>query len=181
MSATAPVALAAPKVTAKGSTLTVAWTAGADGGSPVTGYKLVLNGGTPIPVAATATTHTFPKLGAGTYRVSVIATNAIGDSTASPASAKVTLTGATAATTPSETSVDTTAAASDGGAPSWLAGTGILLAIVAIGALALLGQRVLKRRATPAAAGATAEAATTSVPDAAASAEASDGARSSDR
>ncbi|MGH3706212.1 MAG: fibronectin type III domain-containing protein, partial [Agromyces sp.] len=127
---------------------TVTWAAPADGGSPVTGYKLSLNKGTAIPLAASATSHTFTVLGAGAYTATLIATNAVGESPASSASKSVSITASTAE--PTAQAVET-AAATSGGAPEWLAGAGILVALVAVGALALLGQRLFARRRTSAA------------------------------
>ncbi|MRG59465.1 hypothetical protein GE115_06200, partial [Agromyces sp. CFH 90414] len=154
VAATAPLAPGAPKLTVKGSSLTITWTAPADGGSAVTGYKLALNGGTVVPVPATSTSYTFAKLGAGTYTATVLATNAVGDGVASPASTSARIAGAKAGSSPTDR-VETTATATDAGAPGWLAGAGILVALVAVGGLALLGQQVLRRR-RPATAPATA-------------------------
>ncbi|MFE6966160.1 fibronectin type III domain-containing protein [Agromyces sp. NPDC057679] len=146
---TAPQAPTAPKLVTTGASLTITWAAPADGGSPITGYKLSLNAGTPIKVAAGTTTYTFPKLGAGSYTATVVATNALGDGAASAVSAAVKVAGPTPA--PTVDAAERTAVATDSGAPSWLAGAGILLALVAVGALALLGQRLLRRRRTGAA------------------------------
>ncbi|MFF2273780.1 fibronectin type III domain-containing protein [Agromyces sp. NPDC058136] len=146
---TAPSAPTAPKLVAKGASLTVTWAVPADGGSPVTGYKLSLNKGTPIELAAGATTYTFPKLGAGSYTATVVATNALGDGVASAASAAVKVANPT--TAPTAEAAERTAVVADAGAPSWLAGSGILIALVAVGALALLGQRLFRRRTADAA------------------------------
>ena len=77
------------------SSATVAWTAPADGGSPLTGYTITPFAGTtaltPLTVAAPATGAKVGGLTDGTsYTFVVKATNAIGDSPASTASGAVT-------------------------------------------------------------------------------------------
>ncbi|RXZ47543.1 hypothetical protein ESP57_13415 [Agromyces fucosus] len=109
----------------------------------MTGYKLSLNKGTAIPLAATATSHTFTVLGAGAYTATLVAVNAVGESPVSSVSKSVTISASTAK--PTAQAVENTAASS-GGTPEWLAGAGILVALVAVGALALLGQRLFARR-----------------------------------
>ncbi|WP_314147050.1 ParB-like protein [uncultured Leifsonia sp.] len=90
-SATAPAAPAAPTATVNGSDVTVSWAAPADGGSPITGYTVRLSDGTSRTLDAGALSTTFAGLPAGQYTATVAATNAIGSSPASPASAPVTV------------------------------------------------------------------------------------------
>ncbi|NDR53607.1 tandem-95 repeat protein [Actinomyces sp. 565] len=74
------------------SAMNVSWTPGADNGSPITGYTLTETGGAGSwscagsPCAATGLTP------GGTYSFQVVATNAVGASAPSAASAPVTLT-----------------------------------------------------------------------------------------
>ncbi|PRA81977.1 hypothetical protein CQ045_04525 [Microbacterium sp. MYb66] len=82
MAATVPTAPAGLAHKIDGSSLSLTWTAPADGGSPLTGYKLILNEGTPIVLPADATEYEL-ALGEGTYDLTLIATNAVGDSPAS--------------------------------------------------------------------------------------------------
>lgn len=93
--ASAPAAPAKPGVTLQGTSITVAWAAPADGGSPITGYTVVLTpaAGTPSTktVAADATSVVFESLPAGTYTATVTASNAVDHSAASPASESVTV------------------------------------------------------------------------------------------
>ncbi|WP_220700528.1 ParB-like protein [Mycetocola lacteus] len=93
---TAPATPAAPSVTASGTTATISWQAPADGGSPITGYRVQLNGDdqparAPIEVAGTELSVTVPNLIPGTYSATVTAVNAIGASVASPVSDAVTI------------------------------------------------------------------------------------------
>ena len=67
-----------------GRTLTLTWSAPADGGAALTGYKLVLNDGTPIPIAADATGYEL-ELRAGEYDAVLIAVNGAGESLPSAA------------------------------------------------------------------------------------------------
>jgi uncharacterized protein (DUF2141 family) len=93
---TAPAAPAAPQASVAGSTITVTWSAPADGNSPITGYTVTLNrSGSHAPVSrqvdGSALSVVFENLDAGSYTVAVVATNAIGSSSLSPASAVVTV------------------------------------------------------------------------------------------
>ncbi|MGG7462919.1 ParB-like protein [Plantibacter sp. YIM 135347] len=87
--ATVPATPAAPTATANGSTVSVSWTAPADGGSAISGYTLSLNGASPVAVGANVTSHDFTNLATGPYAVTVTAINAIGSSAPSAASAPV--------------------------------------------------------------------------------------------
>ncbi|GAA5195355.1 hypothetical protein GCM10023346_25050 [Arthrobacter gyeryongensis] len=94
---TAPAAPAGVSATAGNASATVSWTAPANGGSPITSYTVTPSfGGTALaPVTVTgnppSTTATVTGLTNGTaYTFTVTATNAVGTSTASPASAPVT-------------------------------------------------------------------------------------------
>ena len=96
----APVAPAAPTgvvATAGNAQVTLAWTAPANGGSPITSYTVTPFVGsapqTPVTVSGSppATTATVPGLTNGTaYTFTVAATNAVGTGPASAASAAVT-------------------------------------------------------------------------------------------
>ena len=86
-SATAPKTPAAPTTTATSSAVTVTWSAPANGGSPITGYRVYQEGVTE-PVATVAsgiTTGDITGIWPGdTARFSVTATNLIGESERSP-------------------------------------------------------------------------------------------------
>ncbi|UZX02082.1 family 43 glycosylhydrolase [Arthrobacter sp. CDRTa11] len=89
--AVAPAAPAAPSLTADGSSLTASWVTPGDGGSAITGYTVTLytSAGAVHRTAqadASATSHRFADLPAGSYQAAVVATNAVGDSAASPKS-----------------------------------------------------------------------------------------------
>ena len=59
--------------------VTLSWSPGSSGGSPITDYKVVVNAGTPIDTASTATTYTVTGLTNGTsYAFQVEAVNANG-------------------------------------------------------------------------------------------------------
>jgi|GEM_PF-532076 len=88
---TAPEAPAAPTASVSGSSVTVSWSAPANGGSAITGYKVSLDGGTPVAVGAGVISHTFTGVAVGAHTATVIATNAVGDSAASAASNSVTV------------------------------------------------------------------------------------------
>lgn len=80
---TPPTALTA---VAGNGTATIAFTPGADGGSPITNYKYSLDGATYVPLSPASSTSpiTIPGLVNGsTYTVDLKATNAVGDSAAS--------------------------------------------------------------------------------------------------
>lgn len=90
--ASAPVAPAAPTVAAgAATTIDVTITASADdGGSPITGYTVTSSpaGGVDSNAGSTSLTHHITGLTTGvSYTFSVVATNAVGSSPASPASA----------------------------------------------------------------------------------------------
>ncbi|WP_437773800.1 fibronectin type III domain-containing protein [Arthrobacter sp. KNU40] len=100
--ATAPAAPTGVTATAGNGSATVSWTAPANGGSPITSYTITPHAGatTLAPVTVTgnppATSTTVTGLANGTaYTFTVTATNAIGTSVASAASAPVTPTGTT--------------------------------------------------------------------------------------
>jgi len=88
-----PAAPAAPVASVTGDSVTVTWSAPADGGSAITGYKVSLDGAAGVPVAAGTTTHTFTGVAAGSHTATVIASNAVGASPASAASNAVTVAG----------------------------------------------------------------------------------------
>jgi fibronectin type 3 domain-containing protein len=90
--ATVPVAPTGVAATAGVGSASVSWTAPANGGSPITGYRITTTGtGAPAPIIfnSTATTQTISSLTAGnSYTFTVAAINALGtgaDSTASNA------------------------------------------------------------------------------------------------
>lgn len=91
-----PAVPGTPTALASGTSLAVSWAAPSNGGSPITGYKVFViqaNGsdlGDPHVVAGeNSVTTTITGLAAGIYTVKVIATNAVGDSSRSAASAPV--------------------------------------------------------------------------------------------
>jgi len=89
--AVAPAAPAKPGVAVAGGTADVSWTAPDNGGSALTGYQLVVDGGAPVSLPAATTSHTLTGLGVGTHAVTVAAQNYLGTSPAS-AAASFTLT-----------------------------------------------------------------------------------------
>lgn len=115
--ATSPEAPAAPVLAAAGvDRLTVGWLAPAsEGGSPVTGYRIVLvgpDGSSEQNVDANLRTVSFTGVGAGSYTAAVVAINAVGSSAASGASPAVFVPGAEPATPTLLTESAFTAAAS---------------------------------------------------------------------
>lgn len=109
---TAPQAPAAPAVTLSGKTVTVTWQAPADGGSEITGYTVELtpaSGSTLTATAnASATSVDFTDLTPGTWTARVVASNGVGDSEASSASASVAVAPDPVATTIAAKAVTTT-------------------------------------------------------------------------
>ncbi len=91
VAAATPETPAAPTASVTGTSVTVTWAAPADGGSAITGFKVSLDGGTPVAVGADVTSHTFTGVAAGSHTATVVATNAVGDSSASAASNPVTV------------------------------------------------------------------------------------------
>ena len=89
-----------------GGSVTLSWTAGADGGSPITGYEIVakpISGGSTVKrtgIAGTATSATVTGLVAGTtYAFTVRAVNSVGGGPLTAASRTVTPIGAPGAPT----------------------------------------------------------------------------------
>lgn len=132
--ATAPVAPTALAQKVAGRTLTLSWTAPADGGAALTGYKLILNGGSPIVLPADATTYDI-ALGAGSYEASLIATNSVGDSVASETLTGIEIVAASASPKATAKTLDAEAAAD--AAPTPIAG------ILTLGGLAVVGGALL--------------------------------------
>lgn len=81
----APEAPAAPTASSTADEVTVTWEAPFNGGEPITGYTVTLNPGA-IQTTVTGTTATFTGVADNTYTATVVATNAVGTSAASPAS-----------------------------------------------------------------------------------------------
>jgi predicted phage tail protein len=97
--ATAPAAPSAVTATRGNAQASVSWTSGADGGSPITGYRVQVlrNGGVlrTVTISGTATSTVITGLVNGTaYSFRVMAANAFGLSPLSAASSKVTPLGA---------------------------------------------------------------------------------------
>lgn len=134
--------------TVSGTTLSLSWAAPADGGAALTGYKLVLNSGTPIGIPADATEYEI-ALGDGSYDAVLIATNSVGDSAPSAALADIEIRTASATPTP-RTTLDASGAvtASDSEAASPVAGVAVIAGLV-LTAGALLGWWWLRRRNAP--------------------------------
>lgn len=87
--ATAPEAPAAPLVHVAGDTVNVTWTAPADGGSALTRFELALDGGAPVAVAPSASTHAFTGVAPGAHTVTVTAVNHLGSAVSAPAQLRV--------------------------------------------------------------------------------------------
>jgi len=92
----APAAPAKPAVGAVGDDgVRVTWSAPADGGTALTGYTVTLQSSSgslrTASVGAATTSHTFTGLPAGSYTATVVASNAVGSSAASAASAAITV------------------------------------------------------------------------------------------
>lgn len=141
--ATVPAAPAALTHSLKNETLTLKWDAPTDGGSPITGYALVLNGGTAIDIPADATTYTI-TLGAGTYDAALSTTNAIGASQEVAIVSDIVI-GKNPTAAPSA-KADAAAVSADTGIPAPVVGGIVLGALVLLGGGAL-GWSVLRRRA----------------------------------
>jgi hypothetical protein len=111
---TTPSAPLAPSASVSSTTLNVTWTAPANGGSTITGYTVSLYSATNLTsVLQTSsvtgfTSTSFTGLAAGDYAAKVVATNLVGDGTASPASTTQTI--AAAATTTDNTPTFSTSA-----------------------------------------------------------------------
>lgn len=89
--ATGPDAPAAPTATASApGEVTVSWTAPANGGAALTGFSISLDGAAGVTVPASATSHVFGAVAAGTHSVTVTAVNALGSATSAAATVEVT-------------------------------------------------------------------------------------------
>jgi LPXTG-motif cell wall-anchored protein len=120
VNATAPAAPTINSITAGNGSLTVAFTAGADGGLPITNYKYSTDGTTYTALSPASTSSPFAISGLtnGTsYSITIKAVNAVGDSTASnamtgtptaPAAPTTTTTLSPTTTSPTTTSPTTT-------------------------------------------------------------------------
>lgn len=86
VAAIAPTAPNAPAASVVDSTVTVTWAAPEDGGSPITGYLVSLDGGAPVTVSADARSYAFTAVAPGMHSATVVAVNATGASAASIAS-----------------------------------------------------------------------------------------------
>lgn len=144
--AVAPAAPSALAGDVAGRTATFTWQVPADGGSPLTAYKLILNGGTPIEIPAGATSYEI-ELGAGTYDVVLLATNAVGDSAPSETLSGVAVE-VSPTPTPSETAELAALTAQPASTSTPLVG-GLVLGALVLGAGGLLAWWWLRRRAAP--------------------------------
>lgn len=93
--ATVPDAPSAPTAVVDGAAVKIEWTAPADGGSPITSYRVELSDGDirlTRESAADTTSVTFGNVAPGTYAATVVAINAEGESEHSPLSREVIVT-----------------------------------------------------------------------------------------
>ena len=100
-------------VTAANGSLTISFTAGADGGSPITNYKYSIDGTNYIALNPAAATSPFTISGltnGTTYTVTIKAVNAVGDSVASNAVTGTPVAPAATPNAPNNTSAPTTVA-----------------------------------------------------------------------
>ena len=100
-------------VTAANGSLTISFTAGADGGSPITNYKYSIDGTNYIALNPAAATSPFTISGltnGTTYTVTIKAVNAVGDSVASNAVTGTPVAPAATTNVPNNTSAPTTVA-----------------------------------------------------------------------
>ena len=100
-------------VTAANGSLTISFTAGADGGSPITNYKYSIDGTNYIALNPAAVTSPFTISGltnGTTYTVTIKAVNAVGDSVASNAVTATPVAPAATPNAPNNTSAPTTVA-----------------------------------------------------------------------
>lgn len=81
--ASRPDRVAKPTVTVRPGKVTIRWRAPANGGLPITGYRLTVNGAA-TQVPASPTRLVGRSLRPGTYRVAIAAINAVGSGAASP-------------------------------------------------------------------------------------------------
>ncbi len=104
--AAAPAAPLAPSAAVSGRDATVSWSAPADGGSAITGYRLLLTRDgeelAPIEVQGPVTSRTVEDLASGRYSAVIVAVNAVGASPASAASEEFVVTGEEPAATAPE-------------------------------------------------------------------------------
>lgn len=145
--ATAPAAPTALAATVADREVTFTWTAPADGGSPLTGYQLVLNDGTPIEIEPDLTQFSL-TLGEGTYEAVLTATNEVGQSEASEPTADITVLPEAPNVEPTEEAVAISAPVDDGG--TGVAATATLGGLLLVGGGLLGWWWVRKRRATAA-------------------------------
>lgn len=130
VAATVPAAPGALAYSVAGRKVSLTWTAPADGGAALTGYKVVFNDGTPLEIAADATSYEI-TLGPGQYEAVLYATNAVGDSEPTAAVAGIVV-GASPSPSASP-SLLAAAAASDSSDAAPLAG-GIALGMLVVAA-----------------------------------------------
>jgi predicted alpha-1,2-mannosidase len=99
-----------PTASVIGTSVTVAWAAPEDGNSPITGYRVKLDGAEPVTVFAGDREHTFIGVAAGEHTATVAAVNGVGESAYSSASNTVTVQAPVAAPQPSVSKVTATSA-----------------------------------------------------------------------
>ena len=143
-----PTAPTITSVTVADGSLTVTFTPGNDGGSPITNYKYSIDGSNYIALNPATTTSPFTIGGltnGTTYSVTIKAVNRIGDSPASNAIAESPVAAATTVSGPSTTvPVSTTTVNNVGSLPETGSNSSILVIISAL--FVISGMTLIRRR-----------------------------------